>query len=563
MKKCIFFVLSFFLSSYSVFARGRQELVPASSWIYDAMAAIAMEEGRLDLSDQAPISIAEISLYLSECDYDSLSAAGKAQYDRIMDYIGYEPLSFRAGIFSLGAEPEINLEGQYKTNDDIDWVYDRYQRQALIDCPVYINGGDYFTLSTDMCLKQNKGQMSHDDNYTNIPLAANQVDINFPDTGYGSFGCMLTKDSGVNFQLGMGNQSVGRSLSGSVIMSEYFTNASYANLEFFHNNFRYNMNITQFNVDKYMYTHRLEVRLFKKFQFAAMESILVNHSMELRFLNPLTIFHGMSPWRDYGDETGNLDKDDPESHTCAYMCFKIAYVPIKSLRIYLLFAQDQFQTPYETSHWPDNTTPRGISGQLGLESYIPYKAGYFHFWLEGTYTDPFMYIKEDPNWSLVRTYSENIGDMAIFYEWVGSPFGPDTLAGELNAGYEVPGKWAVTASYLLKGCGEYSGTKIFTDALDWGGQDKVADINEWVYPESNPAETKEEGKEKQSWWAPHGTVELVNRAAVRASFSPNKYLTITAQPAFVFIFNSGNVKDEFISGGEFALSTKINLSRIF
>ncbi|MBR0123951.1 MAG: hypothetical protein IJM03_01230, partial [Treponema sp.] len=77
--------LSFF--SLTLHARGKQGLVNCGSWIYDAMTEIAMEEGRVDFSDQAPLSIAEIELYLSEADYDSLSEAGKKNYDRIVDYI--------------------------------------------------------------------------------------------------------------------------------------------------------------------------------------------------------------------------------------------------------------------------------------------------------------------------------------------------------------------------------------------------------------------------------------------------------------------------------------------
>src|SRR5574344_2617000 len=105
-------------------------------------------------------------------------------------------------------------------------------------------------------------------------------------------------------------------------------------------------------------------------------------------------------------------------------------------------------------NWPDNDTPNGLGGQLGTELYIPCGEGYVHACLEGYYADPFLYIKEDPNWSLVRTYSENINGKNVFYEWVGSPFGPDTIAGELSAGYEVPQKFSVDAKYLYMCRGE-------------------------------------------------------------------------------------------------------------
>lgn len=555
--------LTFF--SLTLHARGKQGLVNCGSWIYDAMTEIAMEEGRVDFSDQAPLSIAEIELYLSEADYDSLSEAGKKNYDRIVDYIAYEPPAFKADIFSISVEPEMNVEGFYKTNDDIDWVYDRYCRQPLLTTPLNVQGGDYFTLSMDVTLREYDGAAILDNNYSNFIYADSKLtpDINFPHTAYGSVGYKFNDNAGVNLQVGMGPQSVGRSLSGSIIWSEYFTGASYANLDVFSKNFRYNMNVTEFNVDKYAYTHRLEVRLFKKLQFSIMESMLVNSSLELRFMNPFTMFHGMAPWRDYGDEDGDLDHDDPESHTCDYLAIKAVYVPVKNLRLYGLFAMNQYQTFYERKNWENDTTPNSMAFQAGAESYIPFKGGNFHFWLEGTYTQPYMYVKEDPNWSLVRTYSENLGDKAIFYEWVGSPFGPDTVAGELNMGYEVPGKWDVTASYLFKAAGEYSGTKLFTDDLDWGGQDKVPNRENWAYPDSDKEGGQDRAKKQQGFSTPHGTPEYLNRVALRASFSPSPLFTISAQPAFVFIFNKDNIDGEFASGGEFAVSAKINLSRLF
>ena len=112
-RKIFSALLCFLLSAGALYAapRGKQELVPAGSWVYDALTAIALEEGRADFSDNAPLSINEILLYLSEADYSSLSSSGKSLYDRIKAYAAEDPLSFEAGIFSLEADPVVNLEG--------------------------------------------------------------------------------------------------------------------------------------------------------------------------------------------------------------------------------------------------------------------------------------------------------------------------------------------------------------------------------------------------------------------------------------------------------------------
>ena len=537
--------------------RGNQELIKSGSWIYDALNAISMEAGNVSMAEETPITVGEIEGMLHEIDRAMLSSAGKKQYDRIVEYISRGGLSFSVGILAFGAEPEANLEGYYKSNDELDWIYDRYYKQPILSSPVTFMADDYFTMSMDISLSMNHCAFNRDNNYLNIPTSSlGDLDINFPHFGYGSAGIMLNENTGVNLRAGLGPQSIGRSLTGSIIMSEYFTDASYFNLEVFAPFLRYNLNVTEFNVDKYLYTHRFNVRFFKKVQVTVMESMLVNAPLELRFLNPLTIFHGTSAWEDYGGH---------EIRISDYLCLGVSYVPVSYLRIYGNFAMNQWQTLYERYNWPNDTTPNSLSFQLGAEIYYPLSEGYLHGWIEAIYTDPYMYIKEGPNWSLVRTYRENVGDMDSFYEWIGSPFGPDTIAGKLSAEYEVPGKWNISASYLFAACGEYSGSKIFTDELNWGGTNRDNPIiDEWVYPDADKStQGYEEAKRRQAWLAPHGTPEYINQISLSAGWAPTNYLTICAQPSFTFVFNRNNIKENFEAGWELTLSSQLITNRMF
>ena len=72
----------------------------------------------------------------------------------------------------------------------------------------------------------------------------------------------------------------------------------------------------EFNVDKYLYLHQIDIRLFKKLTFSALEGMIVNAPFELRFINPLTVFHGYAPWKDY-------DSDFEEAYTGALFALKI------------------------------------------------------------------------------------------------------------------------------------------------------------------------------------------------------------------------------------------------
>ncbi|MBP5176547.1 MAG: hypothetical protein ILP07_11650 [Treponema sp.] len=559
LKKFLTASLVFLTVTGFIFAspRGKQELVNSDSWIYGALTALSMESGRSCMADETPITIGEIESILLEVEREKLSAAGQAQYDRIVGYIAHGGLSVSMGLLSFGVDPELNLEGYYKSNDDLDWVYDRYYKQPIVSAPVTFMAGDYFTMGMEVELSMNHCAFNRDDNYLNIPISSlGDLDINFPHFAYGSTGIMLNENTGVNLRAGLGTQSIGRALTGSIMMSEYFTDASYLNLEIFSPFFRYNMNVTEFNVDKYLYTHRFNVRFFKKLQFTVMESMLVNAPLELRFLNPLTIFHGTAAWEDYGGH---------EIRISDYLCLGINYVPVPYLRIYGQFAMNQWQTIYERTNWPNDTTPNSLAFQLGTELFYPISEGYLHAWIEGVYTDPYMYIKEGPNWSLVRTYRENVGDMDPIYEWLGSSFGPDTIAGKLSAGYEVPGKWNVGASYLFAACGEYSGSKVFTEALNWGGVNRYdEDLDEWVYPNADkPTQGFDEAKRRQSWLAPHGTPEFINQITLSGGWNPTDYLSLSAQPSLVFVFNRNNIEGNFEIGWEFALSSKLIISRMF
>ncbi|MBO4404776.1 MAG: hypothetical protein J5780_05530 [Treponema sp.] len=578
MKKSFFLpaALFFLIPSlvYSRDKRGAQELVFAENPVYEKLCAVAAESGRTDLTDSTPVTVGEIRLHLKEIPYDELSSAGKRNYDSIVSWLDEELPSLSVDAFSFLASPELSLEGQYKTNDELGWVYDRYSRKPFISIPLSINAGDIMTMNMDVLLRQNKGCMLHDDNYTNIPFASSGMDINFPETAYFSAGSLITENTGINFRLGIGSQSIGRTSLGSIIWNNTLTGATFANLKFYSPNFAWNMNVTELGVDRYMYMHGFDLRLFKKLSITAMEGVLVNAPFELRFLNPFTIYHGMSAWKDY-------DSSVDATHVSSYFAVKLNFVPWRYFRIYGLFAMDQFQTSYEVENWPNDVTPNAMAGQAGVEGFIPFEDGYFRLCLEGSYTEPFMYIKETPAWTFVRTYEENIGDMPVFYEWMGSPMGPDTVAGEFSLGYEKPDFFSVSLSYRLMARGEYSGDRIFKDfnaAGDnkWGGSETdfaykdgadadgdgyPDDLHNWAYP-NKEGQGKEEAKRRQSFSAPHGTAEYVNRISLRGTFCANDFITLRAQPSYVIIFNKDNKSGCTEQGFEFALSCSVKIPGI-
>ncbi|WP_149554249.1 hypothetical protein [Treponema pectinovorum] len=555
----IFFLIPVFFFQNFLFARGNQELIPAGHWIYDSTQAVFMESSLVNFSDSAPLTIQELKTYLDEVDEENLSESGKKELKKIFDYFQFEPIGLHSDLMQLGFEPSLNLSAFYKSNEEIDWIYDRYFRKPFIYAPLSISCADIFTMKMDLLLGMNKNTTILHDTRTNLMLSADQIDINFPDEGYFSTGYKFTNRTGIGFQIGKGSRSIGKTLAGSMIWSRYLTGVSYAQMQAYSPNLKYTAVVSQLNVDKYMYTHLLEARFFQKFTFSVLEGMLVNAPLELRFLNPLTVFHGMAPWREY-----DRSSYDSESHTSAYLGIKVQYIPVKNLKLYGLYAMTQFQTNFETSNYPDDTTPNGRGGQLGGIYSLPYKNGRFTFSFEGSYAEPYLYIKESPNWSLVKTYAENMGSKRYpFYEWVGSPFGPDTISFEAKVGYEIPQKWVVDLLYLFMARGEMSGTNVFTSmktssgSYAWGGLYTGNDYpTDWCYPDSDRM-SKAEAKRRQSLVTPTGIPEFVNRISVKASYAFNPHFDCTFQPSYVLIFNHAHKSAVVKSAFEFALACSI------
>ncbi len=555
ISKKLFSACAFCLTA-PLFARGAQELIPATSWVYDAVAAIEMEAGVVNFSDSTPITIAEMKSYLQEIDKESLSAAGKKQYERIFEYFGNEGIGLESSLMSLSAEPSVNLEGYYKTNDDIAWTFDRYCRSPFIDLPTTFAMSDFVTMYMDVYLSQNKNTMLRNDIYTNVPLEASQFDVNFPDTAYISTGYSFNDECGAEFFLGSPQKSIGRTGTKSLIFNENITGATQAQLSLYSPNLKYSASIIQLGTydavhansedqteytdyttssGYYLYLHQIEARLFKRLTLSAVEGLSVYAPLELRYLNPFSVQHGYAAWRDYGFN---------EAYTCDYFGLKFNYVPAKYWRVYGLFAMTQYQTPYELDIAGDDVTPNGLGGQMGFESYIPYGEGYFHITLDGCYTQPYLYIREAAEWSMVRYYRENMGETKyVFYEWVGSPFGPDTISAELSASYELPAKWSVGLTYLFMVQGEKADL----------AQSCFREQGNWIFPT-----TWDEAKEN----TPSGIAKYTNRISLSGTLQATSYLNLTLQPSFVYIKNNAHISGVNDSGFEIALSAKLDLTSL-
>lgn len=520
--------------------RRGQDIVPNGSWVYDALFDLELDVGRWHFIDQTPLTIQTIKGMLKELPVEKLSDSGRAQYERLQEYFGEFDFSLDVGIFSVGLEPKFNLEGYFKSNSSLDWLYNYHERQRLLEAPVRLTLGDYLTVYMGLAVGQRRSYMSRTYNYVNHIFEEEAFDPNLTHLTYISTGYQWKNGVGFSFNMGYGTQNFGRASLGSIIMSDYLSDLPYGQLRVYSPVFTYSFNVAQLNPKTTMYTHTIDIRLFKKFTVGFMEGGAAYNCFDMKFLNPFGIFHGYELNNQYD--------------WISYMGVKFNFVPVRNLRFYFNIAQNEHQIASEQRSGP-GALPEGKGFQGGVNFQFPVKGGFLRFNLEGYYATPYLWIKQSPNWSLVGARGD-ITSSEYEYDWIGSPVGPDSISGKFTAAYEKPGKWGVELNYIFAARGEFSSFDIFKN-YNWGVGNTDIDLDEnWIYVD-NPAYAY--GREFKT---PHGTAEYDNIIYIRGKYSPTKWLTLIAQPAYIFAFNAGHEEGNFEQGFEMALSCRFDFCRI-
>jgi hypothetical protein len=555
-KAClvVFFSLCLIFFSFSV-GYGDQYLLQPGHQIYHSLEFIFTDCGSVSFGVSGPLSIGEIRRYINEVDFDSLSEAGKKEFNKIQSFLNQQYIGYESENMSMGINPVFTPEVFYKSNNDIEWENNYYTRDKLLSLPIMIGVSDFITFESDFFLGENFGTAWKNDNYTNIPQSMDSFDINFPKISYVSIGAKNEYGSFLNFKLGRGPLSVGKTQTGSIIFSENLVNTGYAQLSVFSPNIKVTSTVSELDVNKYLYYHVLDFRFFKKITFSMLEGVIVNAPLELRYLNPVMVFHGFGAWNDYkeydAEHPGVTAGTTEGSRVGSYLAVSMQYTPVKNVRIYGLYAQNQLQTASERNSG-FGYIPNAIAGQLGITLNVPVKQNYWSFTLEGVYTSPWMYILGHKNWSYISSWGELVGknqsgtnvDSGTMYTWAGSPFGPDTVAAYFKMQYMVPEKWNIYSSYLLLGQGSNS------DATRVG-------FNTFYYPNSAA------DFDRAQWTSPHSTdteaVKITNKMSIGGSYYFSQKILCSLQISFQHIQNNNFIYNNTDFGGEISFSTQINL----
>ena len=446
MKKLLYFAVVFlFCSTCFSQVLNDSQIINGSHWIYDSLNTLSLETGVSNFSSNTPLTAGELRMHFKEYDRESLSDGGKEIYDSAEEFLFTQKNLFPGKAFQAGLGLTLAPELCFKSNEQIDWTYNYYYKNNPFALDIDVGIADNFSMGGNYFLGKNWVYSHKDNNFTNIPLGFDQYEFMFPRFAYCSFG-YAADNWGVNVNAGKEGLTIGNTKTGSILYNNTFETDGYVQIAAYADDIKYTMNIAQVSKEKFLYWHQIDVRLFKKIKLGAMEGALVNRPFELRFLNPMVVYHSFAFWKDYTNDIE--DHYYNEGYCCSYLGLTFEVNPVKNLRVYGLYAMNEIQLPNE-HHDEWLAYPDSFGGQLGAELKIPSDfGGYWTSSLEAVYCAPFLYVKQAPDWSLYRARQDNVKWNTV-NSWIGSPFGPDTFAVDAAFGYEQSEKWSCSLGYLL------------------------------------------------------------------------------------------------------------------
>jgi len=614
-KKFFAFILIFTFTKLFFFSAtyGKQELIPAGHWSYDALFMLSNESKMTSMANNAPITVAEFQMYLNLIPYEKLSDTGKSLYDNLQEYLNSRKLTFDMGGVYFGFNVDLYPQILGRTNKDIDWSFatdytghvnpmagktllkeaainnlnppenqkiqnnyiienisvgnnssymytgnfsDTQTSKAFLSLPLYLGFGENILIRTDPILAKSIWGMADSNNFTNTPYTSSDFDFLWPRTAYGSVG-KAYKNWGYNINISRQGLLMGKTQTGSIIYNNSFETDGYFQLNLYSPRMRYNLDVVEVSKNKYLYLHLIDARpLFNWVRFSVLEGMLIQQPFELRFLNPIMIMHSFGAWEQYMTDT---EQDlYGEAHVCAYMGIQVEITPVKNLRIYFLYAQNEIQSQAELGSVNGKCMPDSLGGQLGFELTVPDKnGGWWLGTLEGIYTTPYLYVKQGADWSLYSERHNMQSNPSLpIYSWIGTPLGPDAIGLQTRVGYTKPSKWNAEFDYLFVAHGTNS-FGLFNNTITIDGQKYYA-----YYPSvlnKMGMMDSDELIDIARSYKLTGTVQFTNQATVKGSYTLNEHFDFNGQMTYTFIINNKNIMDDFAQGFEFQLGANWKL----
>lgn len=441
--------LCFADTPYALFVENRH-------WIYDAMHILSVESRQATLADRQPLSKGELSEYFSSFENAKIPQASEPLYGLMQNYFSDHPFLVNKKYFAFDINGVFSLQGQYvhgrKNEVRLD-SFLRYNRTpAVMSVPMQLMFTPYMNFFTDLSIKKNYQAAGLSYPYTNLPLEGSAMDAGFPHQANITLGGRY----GV-FTIGRGRLNVGRSLAGSMLLADAVDRLDYMSAAVFYKNLRLSLTVTELEPTRFVFSHEAAFRPLDWISVRLYEGVIVNAPFDPKYLNPMMIFHNYYGWR---EDTFNrrASEDSGKSSVGCQLAIGVDIIPVRGLRIYGQYGQNQFQTHYELKNFPDaRNIPNSLGGLVGIEYIHPFSFGHLSVTGEFLHANPWMYIMENKHISLYHRRKDSVaptgktGDYIMM--WLANPYGPDTMGGFLQIALTQPKKYTAKLRYrfLVKG----------------------------------------------------------------------------------------------------------------
>ena len=506
-------------------------MISAEDPLLEDLRALVRSQGKSFLSLTPPLSRDEVLSILDEIDPDSLPTPLRISYERILDNL-FPSLTFSMDEFAFAVHVKAALEGRYRSNTDVPWLKKDNESQAVLALPIHLFFADRLELYLEPMIAVDPSYYNYPVSSwgNNIPWEIERFDLNFPLRAFVAAG-----GSWWNFQLGRDKLSFGPGRTGNLAVSDNPDYYDFARLSLFSKIFKYSILVSQMPLDigkdgtslihddynsvfrptddffdtqhRYFYLHRLDVRLFKRLSIGVSEGVMIgNSSLELRYLNPVMVFHSFFSWKDYpewGDHGGDLNG--------SLFSLDVEWAFLPGWALYGQMVMNEFSMPYESSNFPDQP-PRGLGFLLGTE-FVHTVSGWIFCWnAELVYTDPFLYTLSTPFGSMIwmRRLSDIGSKDRLRYDWFGHREGRDMFLAALGISARTE-KLSLGLELALKLQGEHG------ILWDWN-------------------------KDQSSQKSPSGTPETSFRALFGIEYKILPMLTLSGHLGSTAIFNDDHVK---------------------
>ena len=367
----------------------------------------------------------------------------------------------------LKGEVEINFFDKFHTysNLALGWGRTTYRDQwtLLKDLPDYVGVGAIVDKDDKEASMVTSSYLSSQPFLFSFP-DIQSLNIETPDRNY-----ISTGGKGWFISLSKDKLEWNKSHIGSFIFDSHLEYQEYLRFKLFGSNLSLEYVMEFFDTDtsnsvfsplkgKYRLfsAHALSYRPIPSLLLTMSENIMyVSSDIDFRYFNPSTIYH-------------NLNNSEL-LNALAHLAF--SYSPIKGINLYGQFVLDQATAPTESD---SQAAAWGVA--LGFEGAKRAGNGTITYNIEGAYTTPELYRRQNADFLLFQRYSTNVNyKRFLFFDYFGFPYGGDSIVFEGECAYSVDRGWkiGVKGEYLIHG-----EMNFFVSHSLSGDNSKIPDIKE-------------------------------------------------------------------------------------